>query len=144
MIFHLQEYPPEATPMSIPSYIDRHSTLQTFGAGEIDLEGLSPGLVGHLAQITRTYDVARLKRFAAPKRHALVACFLVEAHKTILDHIVEMNHQFLTGMSRRSRHAFEQRHREIRRRAKKGLDVVIRGMEILLDPDRDKETLFAP
>ncbi len=141
-IFHLREYPPEATPVSIASYIDRHSTLQTFGAGEIDLEGLSPALVGHLAQITRTYDVARLKRFAASKRHALVACFLVEAHKTILDHIVEMNHQYLTGMSRRSRHAFEQRHREIRRRAKKGLDVVIRGMEILLDPDRDKAKLF--
>jgi hypothetical protein len=51
-----------------------------------------------------------------------------------------MNHQFLTGMSRRSRHAFERRHKEIRRRAKKGLYVVLQAIEIVLQANRDAET----
>lgn len=37
------------------------------------------------------YDVDNLKRFAKPKRRALVACFLAEANKSVLDHLVEMH-----------------------------------------------------
>ena len=44
-----------------------------------------------------------------------------------------MHDQFLTGMSRRSRNAFEERHREFRKRAKRGVETLLSAVEILLD-----------
>ena len=43
------------------------------------------------------------------KRHAMLTCFLVEAERNLLDHLVEMHDQYLTTMWRRARHAFEER-----------------------------------
>ena len=45
-----------------------------------------------IPQLTRQYDVNDLKRFAPVKRYALIACFLIETQKTILDQVVEMHH----------------------------------------------------
>ena len=39
----------------------------------------------------------------------MLACLLVEAQKSLLDHLVTMHDQFVTGMARRSRNAFEER-----------------------------------
>ena len=63
----------------------------------------------------------------------MLACFLVEAQKSLLDHLATMHDQFLTGMSRRSRNAFEERHREFRKRAKRGVETLLSAVEILLD-----------
>ncbi len=90
--------------------------------------------------MVKRYDAWSLKRFAAAKRHALLACFLSEAQKTILDHLVEMNAQFLTKITRRARNVFEAKHREFRRLAKDGIDTVLSAMEILLDPKRPAHT----
>jgi hypothetical protein len=46
-----------------------------------------------LAQLAKRYDAQALKRFAPAKRYALVACFLAETRKTLLDHVVEMHDQ---------------------------------------------------
>ena len=56
-----------------------------------------PRIVRQLGQLGRRYDAGDLRRFAKPKRDALVACYLIEARKTLLDQIVEMNDLFLTG-----------------------------------------------
>jgi TnpA family transposase len=109
--------------------------------GQIDLSRHNPALIQHLALVAKRYDVQALRRFAAAKRHALLACFLVEAEKTLLDQVIALHDQFLTTMSRRSRHAFEEQHRQVRRRAKAGVDVVLRAMEILLAPEYHSEDL---
>lgn len=111
-----KQYPPSARPVAIQSHLDRFSALRTIGAGRLDLAGFGSKLVEHLAGLGRRYDVDDLKRFAPAKRYALAACFLAEAEKTTLDHLVEMHREFLTGMSRRARRAVEEHHREIRRR----------------------------
>ena len=41
------------------------------------------------------------------KRYSLTACFLVEIHKTILDHIVSLHDQLLTKKIREARHALK-------------------------------------
>ena len=43
-----------------------------------------------------------------------------------------MHDQFVTGMARRSRNAFEERHREFRKRAKRGVETLMSAVEILL------------
>lgn len=140
-LFELKAYPPEPTPAAILTHIERYHLLDSFNLTEVDFAGLNSHLIQFLAQIGRHYDVSELKRFASAKRYAIVTCFLWEAQKTVLDHIVAMNDQFLTGMSRRARNAFERRQQEARRQAKKSLDVVLRAVEILLDPDRRPETV---
>ena len=129
-----KEYPPEATGQSILDYIERYRLLRSLGLHDIDLAGFHPQLVFHLYQLARKYDAQALKRFPQTTRYALLSCFLVETQKTLLDHLVQMHDQFLTTMCRRSRHAFEERHREFRRRAKKGVETLLSAIEILIEP----------
>ena len=69
-------------------------------------------MVRHLALLAKRYDVHALKRFAPAKRHAMLACFLVETERSLLDQLVEMHDQYLTTMWRRAQHAFEERQRK--------------------------------
>jgi hypothetical protein len=128
------QYPPEATSESILAYIERHQLLRSRRLHEIDLSGFHPHLLLHLYQLARKYDAQALKRFAPATRYALLSCFMVETQRTLLDHLARMHDQFLTPMCRRSRHAFEERHREFRRRAKKGVETLLSVVEMLLEP----------
>jgi hypothetical protein len=102
--------------------------------------GLNPTQAAALAQLAKRYDVDDLKRFPAVKRYALLACFLTEAQKTLLDHLVAMHHHYLTGMSRRARRAFEIRYREVRRQVKTAWTTVLEALELVVDPTRPRET----
>jgi len=67
----------------------------------------------------------------------MLVCFLVEAHKSLLDHLIAMHEQYITSLLRRSRHAFDERHREFRKRARRGIQTVLSAMEILLERRTD-------
>jgi hypothetical protein len=140
-LFRLKEYPPEATAATITTYIDRYELLRQFGVERIDLTGVATAQVLHLAKLAGRYDARALKRFAPAKCCAMVACFLVETQKSLLDHIVAMHDQFVTSMARKSRITFEERQRELRKSAKKGLDTLLDAVEILASvhtPDRSE------
>jgi TnpA family transposase len=142
-LLQLKEYPPEATAATILSYLEQYALLRSLRAERIDTGGLSRELIGHLAALVKRYDAWSLKRFAEPKRHAMLACFLTEAQKTVLDHLAEMHDRLLTRIWGRSQRAYEERHRELRRRAKEGLDRLVAAVEFLLDPSRPRETTLA-
>jgi TnpA family transposase len=136
-VAQFREYPPEATGESILVYIERSRLLRSPGLQEINLGEFHPHLVSHLHQLARKYDAQALKRFAPATRYALLSCFVVETQRTLLDHLIQMNEQFLTTMCRRSRHAFEEKHREFRRRARKGIQTLLGAVEMLLEPGND-------
>ena len=142
-LFRLKEYPSGANVAEITLHIESYHLLRGLGVGQIDWTGISPDWARHLAQLAGRYDAGALKRFAPTKRHALVACLLAEAQKTVLDHVIAMHDQLMTALCRRSRHAFEARHREFRRRAKRGLDTLLAAVEILLDPQRPREAILS-
>jgi TnpA family transposase len=133
-LFRFKEYPPEASPASLLDYLERQRTLARSGVADLDLSGIPTAVIDHLVQLARRYDVQALKRFTIDTRLAIVACFLTETHKSLLDHLIAMHDQFMTTLARRSRHAFDERHREFRKRARRGIEVVLTAMEILLDP----------
>ena len=139
-LFYLKAYPPEATPPALLTYLEREQLLRSLGMGALTFRGVSPTAVARCAQLGAYYDAEDLKRFAPAKRYALVACFLIEAHKTILDYLVEMHSQYLTGMNRRAQHALDARRRALRRHAKAGLDMVLAALELILDPTRPPAT----
>jgi len=136
-LFALKQYPPEPTPSAIKTYLERAELLRELGVGQIDLSGVRPEVVLHHAELVRRYDVDDLKRFKPAKCHALVACFLVEANKSVLDHLVEMHHVFTTGLHRRARNAYEKKQRELRQKSGRNLRLVLDALEALLGEDPD-------
>jgi thymidylate synthase len=68
---------------------------------------------------------------------------LTEAQKTVLDHLAEMHDRLLTRIWGKSQRTYEERYRELRRRAKEGLDQIVAAVEFLLDPSRSRETTLA-
>ncbi len=143
ILFQLKEYPAEASYAVILRYIERYHFLRDFGVGDLDLGGVSAPMIRYLAAQAKRYDVHTLRRFPETKRYGLTACFLVEIHKTILDHIVALHDQLLTKKMREARNAFEKRYRQVRRRSRRGLATLIRTGETLLDPERSPETTLA-
>lgn len=83
-LLRLKEYPPAASAGVVLTYLTRYQLVHALVAGQIDLRQHNPELIHHLALMAQRYDVQALRRFAATKRHALLACFLVEAEKTLL------------------------------------------------------------
>ncbi|MGL4287345.1 MULTISPECIES: Tn3 family transposase [Methylobacterium] len=141
-LFRLKDYPKSASAATIKGDIVRLRLIEDLldtGAG---LEDLDPRIVRQLGQLGRRYDAGDLRRFAKPKRDALVACYLVEARKTLLDQLVAMNDLFLTGMNRRSRNAVEKQRKSLRRRSRDGLTCVLGAVDALVEADGD-ETVAA-
>ena len=143
VLFELKEYPDEASYSVILRYIERYHFLRDLGVSDIDLSRVSLPMIRYLANQAKHYDVYTLRRFPEDKRYGLTACFLVEIHKTILDHIVALHDQLLTKKMREARNVFEKRYRQIRRKSRRGLAKLISTGETLLDPERAPETTLA-
>jgi hypothetical protein len=143
MLFQLKEYPPEASPAVILRYIERYQFLHALGVETIDLSSLSLPLIRYFADLTQRYDVRALRRFPPAKRYTLTACFLVEVHKTILDHIVALHDQLLTKKMREAKNAFEKHYRQVRRQSRRGFLKLIATGNTLHDPARPPETTLA-
>ncbi len=134
-LFRLKDYPKSANAAVIKGDIVRLRLIEQLldtGAG---LDDLDPQIIRQLGQLGRRYDAGDLRRFAKPKRDALVACYLVEARKTLIDQIVEMNDQFLIGVNRRSRSSVEEQRKSLRRRARDGLHRVLGAIDELVAAD---------
>ncbi len=140
MLFQLKEYPPEASYAVILRYIDRYHFLHNLQVERIDLAGVSPPLIRYLADLAKHHNAHTLRRFPEDKRYALTACFLVEIHKTILDHIVALHDQLLSKKLREATNAFEKHYRQVRQQSKKGLTTLIQTGKTLLDPHRSSDT----
>ena len=82
-------------------------------------------MIRYLADLAKRHDAHTFRRFPQDKRYALTACFLVEIHKTILDHIVSLHDQLLSKKIREATNAFEKRYRQVRRQSKQGLATLI-------------------
>ncbi len=124
----LREPAPEPTPDAINRFLRRAESLRDFDLGKVDLGGL-PGVtsavVVHYAELVRRYDVAHLRRFGPPKGRAMVACFLIEREKSLLDDLVTMHHSYLVGLERKSRNAFRERCFEARHDLRKNVSTLI-------------------
>jgi hypothetical protein len=131
-----KEAPPAAKAPAMAASLARLDLLNSLLGSGVDLSHITPQLLQHLAELGRRYDVLALRRFSAEKRYTLVTAFLVETQKALLDQIVAAHDQYMTGLDRRARLAFDEKHRSLRRRAKSGLDTLIEAAEVLLSADR--------
>ncbi len=137
-LFRLKDYPKTAAAATIKGDIVRLRLIEELLTDSTNLDEIDPKIVNQLGQLGRRYDAGDLRRFAKPKRDALVACYLIEARKTLLDQLVEMNDQFLTGMNRRARNTVKAQERVLRRQARAGMDRVLGAMDTLVAADGEQ------
>jgi hypothetical protein len=130
-LFRLKRSATAGTPPAIKADLARLRLLDELLGETAAPDGVDPRVVPQLGELGRRYDAGDLRRFAKPKREALVACHLIEARKGLLDQVVDMHDQFLTTMTRRARLAVEERHRRLRRRARDGLHRVLGAVDAL-------------
>jgi TnpA family transposase len=132
--------PAEPSVKQMRKLIDRHERLAQLGIPDLDLSGVNPDSLQRLSQLARCYDARAFRRIEpSAKRYALLSCFLFEATKTLLDHIVEMNDRLLTAAERTARHRFEEKHRKVRRRARRGLSMAVTTLEALLNEEQPQQ-----
>lgn len=136
--------PVEPSAAQLSRLIGRYQELQQFGIAELDFSTLNPQTVLHLSRLAKCYTARALRRITPPeKRYALITCFLFEASKTLLDHIVDMNDKFLTTVERKARNRFEEKYRKLRRNAQRGLSTAVETLESLLDQAQPEQTTVA-
>jgi TnpA family transposase len=134
----LKEYPPAATISSIQSYLQRYQIVTETGIDDVEVQMLTPAFLDYLFKQAKRYSAKDLKRFADHKRYALMICFLLETRKVLLDHLVTMHDQYLTDMCRQAKNIHEKKHRELRKRQKRAIDVVLDTTHLLLDWPEDQ------
>lgn len=144
--YYLKEYPPAATISSMQSYLQRYQTVAETGIDAFEAQGFTAACLDYLFKLAKRYSAADLKRFADDKRYALMLAFLLETRKDLLDHLVTMHDQYIMEMCRQAKHLHEQKHRELRKRQKRAIDVVLEATDRLLDwpeePPLSKEALW--
>ena len=134
--YHLKEYPPAASISSIQSYLQRYHTVAATGIDDFESQVFTPAFLDYLFKQAKRYSAKDLRRFADHKRYPLMLCFLLETRKTLLDHLVSMHDQYLMEITRQTHHAHEQQHRELRKRQKRAIDVMLDTTDFLLEwPD---------
>ena len=136
-LFYLsKEYPPSATISSIQSYLERYRKLEGTGISKLEAQCVDPAFIDYLYKLARRYSARDIKRFKEPKRYAMMACFLLETRKALLDYLVKMHDQFIMDMLRKAKHIHEMKHREFRKRQKKAIDTVLDTTQLIVDwPD---------
>jgi hypothetical protein len=134
--YRLKEYPPAASISSIQSYLQRYQTVAETGLDDGEGQVLTPAFLDYFCKQAKRYSAKDLKRFAEHKCYTLMLCFLLETRKTLLDHLVTMHDQYIMEITRQTQHAHEQKHRELRKRQKRAMDVMLDTTDFLLDwPD---------
>ena len=102
---------------------------------------LTPAFLDYWFKLAKRYSATDLKRFADHKRYALMVCFLLETRKVLLDHLVKMHDQYLLDMCRKAKNIHEQKHRELRKRQKKAVDIVLEANNYLLEWPKEQPLL---
>ena len=134
--YHLKEYPPAPSISSIQSYLQRYRTVAETGIDAFENQVFTPEFLDYLFKQAKRYSAKDLKRFADHKRYAMMMCFLLETRKTLLDHLVTMHDQYVIDISRQTKNAHEKKHRELRKRQKRAIDIMLDTTDFLLDwPD---------
>lgn len=138
LFYLLKEYPPSATISSIQSYLERYRKLEGTGISKLEAQCVDPAFIDYLYKLARRYSARDIKRFKEPKRYAMMACFLLETRKALLDYLVKMHDQFIMDMLRKAKHIHEMKHREFRKRQKKAIDTVLDTTQLIVDWPDDK------
>ena len=83
--------PRKESPEALLALLERLTAMQSLGLTALPaMAGVHPATRRMLANWGYRYDVWSLRRFAAPKRYAIVLCFLHAARAEATDAVIDM------------------------------------------------------
>ena len=141
LFYGLKEFPPSAWVQSIQHYLKQYWLLDELEINTIEGQLADPVFMDYLYRLTKRYNARDLKRFNDKKRYSLMLCFVVEARKILLDHLVKMQDQYIMDLLRKSKRIHEKNHRELRRRQKRAIDIILETTDILVSWPDDQPIL---
>ncbi|BDS15697.1 Tn3 family transposase [Aureispira anguillae] len=133
LFFYLKEYPPSASITTLKSYLNKYTQLIEMGIDQIGDQLLDPSFQEYLYELTKKYRAKDLKRFSPHKRYSLMACFLLESRKKILDYIIQLHDQFIQDLVRKAKNTYKKQYKKRQTQQKKSMNNLLISVESLLD-----------
>lgn len=138
----LAEYkipPPEPTAAIMKTFIERYQYLEEIHLDAINLEAVAPEIIENFSKLSSCHSIHELRKISPVcKRHALLSCFIYEASKKLLDDIINMNQNLLVKVMRESKNTYESKLKNLRKKAKEGLETTVSFVDNLFaysDPE---------
>jgi TnpA family transposase len=140
----LKRSPPEPSVKIIHKYLDRLKKLEAIDIPSLDLSDIHPNLIETFYRLTCTYNIRDLRRMMpSSKRYALLACFLSEAYKILLDHLVELNDKMLETKERESRNQFKKNATASRREAKIAEKILLATIKNMYHQEKTEDMMLS-
>ena len=100
--------PRKESPEALLALLERLTAMQSLGLTALPaMAGVHPATRRMLANWGYRYDVWSLRRFAAPKRYAIVLCFLHAARAEATDAVIDMQDKLITGVHNKARQRYD-------------------------------------
>lgn len=88
-------------------YSERYKALVETNIDSLESQIVNPVFMDYLYKLAQQYRIKDIKYFREHKRYSLVLCFLLEAHKILLDHVIKMYDQYITDLLRHGKRLYE-------------------------------------
>lgn len=136
----LKSSPPDASPARIQDFLGHYQRVENLGILKLNMSKFSPGLIHTLASTAQCYNAYFMRRTQPKtKRLAMLVCFVIEASRTLLDHILGMNEKWLTVTLRHAKRQAEEKEHDIREKSRKDLE---EGADILSQLLQDSDPVI--
>ncbi|WAX79575.1 Tn3 family transposase [Streptomyces sp. KMM 9044] len=137
--------PVQASPNSVGGEVEKLKFLRGLGADTLDLSGLPAERRRHLAQIGRRLTAQALVRREPNRRHPILLTLLAQSAVDVLDCVVQLFDQTLSGSESRARFKLRDALAERARLSEDRLTLLDEILPVLADtgiPDEDVGTLL--
>ena len=114
-----KQSPPAPSAKVINEYLDYFEHIDKLGILELDLSFISKDVIESFARMGRCYTAYDLRNMnMETKKYAIVICFLYNCGKNILDQLVQMHNDLLSGIHRRARNRIKNRKEKLTKKSK--------------------------
>lgn len=134
----LKEYPEATTISSLKRYLAKYHRLCNVNLQGIEIEELNSEFISYLYQLGRYYSADKIKRLKTFKRYTLMAAFLSESRKILLDYILQMHDQYISNVIRECKNMNEEQIRQYRYKHDKAIDKFISVIDQILVKESDE------
>lgn len=137
LLFKFSDYPPEPKAKNIVRYFKLYTELASVGISKKYFTNVQANLIKALAKAVNTYDAWRIKQFDDPKKYTLVSCYLFYTQQAVLDNLLYMHIRFMGNIEREAKNIYEIKHRQLRKKIKKGIKTLETFAKLYLSLDLD-------
>jgi TnpA family transposase len=132
-----------SSPEAIKAEIAKLDYLRERGADDVDLSAIPPERLRQLATVGRRSTPKALRATAPERRHPILLATLAGAYSSIVDEVVQMFDQALTGTDSRARGHLVERQLAVAEANAERLVLLDEILEVALDPGLDDAAVGA-